>query len=82
MTPLLLDEAFHGIDATRRESLLGFASELGLQLVVATPDQDGLVRGVRSTTTLFVVKDEHDDVHVVPYHYYDHSSGPQTAMRL
>lgn len=80
--PLLLDEAFHGIDATRRESLLGFAGELGLQLVVATPDQDGLVRGMRSTTTLFVVKDEHDDVRVVPYHYYDHASGAQTVMSV
>lgn len=82
LTPLLLDEAFHGIDATRREALLGLASELDLQLVVATPDQDGLVRGLRSTTTLFVVKDEHDDVHVVPYHYYDHSAGTQTALAM
>ncbi|MFO0685210.1 MAG: SbcC/MukB-like Walker B domain-containing protein [Sandaracinus sp.] len=82
VTPLLLDEAFHGIDATRREALLGAASELGLQLVVASPEQDGVVRGVRSTTTLFVVKDERDDVQLVPYHYYDHAAGPQTSLAV
>lgn len=80
--PVLLDEAFHGIDGARREALLGFASDLGLQLVVASPDQDGVVCGLRSTTTLFVVKDERDDVHVVPYHYYDHAAGPQMTLAV
>ncbi len=80
--PLLLDEAFQGIDAGRREGLLAFATELGLQLVVASPDQDGVVASARRTTTLFVVKDEHGDVHVAPYHYWNHIPATQTALAL
>jgi energy-coupling factor transporter ATP-binding protein EcfA2 len=82
LAPLMLDEAFHGIDVARREALLAVASDLALQLVVASPDQDGAVPGLRSTTTLFVVKDEHDDVQAVPYHYYDRSAGTQTALAV
>ncbi len=80
--PLLLDEAFQGIDAGRREGLLAFATELGLQLVVASPDQDGVVPSARKTTTLFVVKDEHGDVHLAPYHYWNHAPRAQTTLAL
>jgi energy-coupling factor transporter ATP-binding protein EcfA2 len=60
--PLLFDEAFYGIDAGRREQLLRFATELGLQLVVASPDQDGATPAARRTTTLFLAKDDNGDV--------------------
>lgn len=80
--PLMLDEAFQGIDAGRREGLLAFATELGLQLVVASPDQDGVVAAARRTTTLFVVKDEHGDVHLSPYHYWNHAPATQTTLAL
>jgi len=75
LRPLLFDEAFYGIDAGRRDQLLRFASELGLQLVVASPDQDGATPAVRAATTLFVVKDERGDVHLAPYHYWNHPAG-------
>ena len=67
LQPLLFDEAFYGIDAARRDQLLSFANDLGLQLFVASPDQDGVKRELPRTTSLFVVKDEHYDVHL--YHY-------------
>ena len=65
--PLLFDEAFYGIDAARRDQLLSFANDLGLQLFVASPDQDGVKKELPRTTSLFVVKDEKFDVHL--YHY-------------
>jgi hypothetical protein len=68
--PLLFDEAFYGIDAGRRDQLLRLATELGLQLFVASPDQDGVTAAVRAATTLFVVKDGNGDVHLAPYHYW------------
>ena len=67
---LLFDEAFYGIDAGRRDQLLRFATECGLQIVVASPDQDGATAAARQATTLFVVKDEAGDVHLFPYHYW------------
>lgn len=70
LTPLLFDEAFYGIDAGRREELLRFATELGLQLVVASPDQDGATPAAQRATTLFLVKDPYGDVHLAPYHYW------------
>jgi uncharacterized protein YPO0396 len=82
ITPLLLDEAFQGIDAGRREGLLGFATELGLQLVVASPGQDGVVATTRATTTLFVVKDEHGDVHLAPFHYWNRIPSAQKTLAL
>jgi len=66
---LLFDEAFYGIDAGRRDQLLGFATDLDLQLMVASPDQDGVRREVRHSTTLLVKKDENNDVHLYPYHW-------------
>ena len=67
LQPLLFDEAFYGIDAARRDQLLSFANDLGLQLFVASPDQDGVKKELPRTTSLFVVKDEHYNVHL--YHY-------------
>jgi hypothetical protein len=69
--PLLFDEAFYGIDAGRRDQLLRLATELGIQLVVASPDQDGATAAVARATTLFVVKDGAGDVHLAPYHYWN-----------
>jgi DNA repair exonuclease SbcCD ATPase subunit len=66
---LLFDEAFYGIDAGRRDQLLGFASDIGLQLLVASPDQDGVRKEVPSSTTIVVVKDARYDVHLYPFHY-------------
>lgn len=66
---LLFDEAFYGIDAGRRDQLLGFATDLNLQLMVASPDQDGVRREVGHSTTLLVKKDVNNDVHLYPYHW-------------
>lgn len=66
---LLFDEAFYGIDASRRDQLLGFASDIGLQLLVASPDQDGVRKEVPRSTTILVVKDAAYDVHLYPFHW-------------
>ena len=64
---LLFDEAFYGIDAGRRDQLLGFASDLDIQLFVASPDQDGVRQEIPDSTTILVVKDERHDVHLYPF---------------
>ncbi len=64
LAPLLFDEAFYGIDASRRDSLMAFADKLGLQIFVASPDQDGVRQSIHASTTLLVVKDAHFDVHI------------------
>jgi len=64
--PMLFDEAFYGIDAARRDQLLAFADDLGLQLFVSSPDQDGVKREIRHSVSLIVVKDENLDVHLSP----------------
>lgn len=66
VAPLLFDEAFYGIDAARRDQLLAFAEDLGLQLFVSSPDQDGVKREIRHSVSLIVVKDENLDVHLSP----------------
>jgi hypothetical protein len=66
---LLFDEAFYGIDAGRRDQLLGFASDIGLQLFVASPDLDGVKQEIPCSTTLLVVKDEACDVHLSAYDF-------------
>ena len=78
--PLLFDEAFYGIDAGRRDQLLRVATDLGLQLLVASPDQDGATAAVRLATTLFVLKDDDHDVHLAPYHYWNHAHGGQPDL--
>jgi energy-coupling factor transporter ATP-binding protein EcfA2 len=77
--PLLFDEAFYGIDAGRRDQLLRLATDLGLQLVVASPDQDGVTKSIRHATTLFVVKDVNHDIHLAPYHYWN-DAVPQPGL--
>ena len=66
---LVFDEAFYGIDAMRRNQLLAFASDLGLQLFVASPDQDGVKKEIPRSTSVLVVKDSHYDVHLYPCHW-------------
>jgi DNA repair exonuclease SbcCD ATPase subunit len=78
--PLLFDEAFYGIDAGRRDQLLRFATELDLQLFVASPDQDGVTPAVRHATTMFIVKDAHGDVHLAPYHYWHRAPDAQRDL--
>jgi hypothetical protein len=80
LRPLMFDEAFYGIDAGRRDQLLRFATELGLQILVASPDQDGVTPSVRAATTLFIVKDGHGDVHLAPYHYWHRDAQPQSDL--
>ncbi len=66
---LLFDEAFYGIDSSRRDQILGFATDLGLQLLVTSPDQDGVKREIRHSTSVLVVKDKDYNVHLYPYIY-------------
>ena len=66
---LIFDEAFYGIDAGRRDQLLGFASDLELQLFVASPDQDGVKKEIAYSTSILVVKDSRYNVHLYPYHW-------------
>jgi recombinational DNA repair ATPase RecF len=76
---LIFDEAFYGIDAGRRDQLLGFASDLDLQLFVASPDQDGVKREVAHSTSVLVVKDAQYNVHLYPYHW---TAGPKQTDLL
>jgi DNA repair exonuclease SbcCD ATPase subunit len=77
---LLFDEAFYGIDAGRRDQILGFATDIGLQLIVASPDQDGVRQEVAFSTTLLVVKDEDYDVHLYPYHWENPEAEKQPEL--
>jgi len=89
--PLLFDEAFYGIDAARRDQLLAFADDLGLQLFVSSPDQDGVKREIRHSVSLIVVKDENLDVHLRPIIWtnvatqsdlFGESTGPAPGMQV
>ena len=71
---LLFDEAFYGIDIGRRDQLLAFTSDLGLQLFVASPDQDGVRREIPHSTSVLVVKDAQYNVHLYDFHW---TSGPR-----
>lgn len=66
---LIFDEAFYGIDASRRDQILAFATDLKLQLFVASPDQDGVKKEIPHSTSVLVVKDKDFDVHLYPYHW-------------
>ncbi|MBN2448985.1 MAG: AAA family ATPase, partial [Lentisphaeria bacterium] len=77
---LIFDEAFYGIDSSRRDQILGFATDLGLQLLVASPDQDGVKNEVAYSTTVLVVKDESYDVHLFPYHWENPRANPQPEL--
>ncbi len=66
---LVFDEAFYGIDANRRDQILAFASDLKLQLFVASPDQDGVKKEIPFSTSVLVRKDKDFNVHLYPYHW-------------
>ncbi len=66
---LIFDEAFYGIDANRRDQIIAFATDLELQLFVASPDQDGVKKEVPHSTSVLVVKDDHFNVHLHPVHW-------------
>ena len=53
-------------NAARRDQLLAFADDLGLQLFVSSPDQDGVKREIKHSVSLIVIKDENLDVHLTP----------------
>ena len=87
--PILFDEAFYGIDAARRDQLLAFADDLGLQLFVSSPDQDGVKREIRHSVSLIVIKDENLDVHLTPVVWRNVPSqgdlmgdGPEVGMKV
>lgn len=77
---LLFDEAFYGIDSQRRDQLLAFASELGLQLFIASPDQDGVKKDIPYSLSLLVVKDAEYDVHLYPFVWENPKEGIQQDM--
>lgn len=66
---LLLDEAFLGIDGSGRDVLLRFADRCKVDLIVATPELDGLTPALASSTTLLVEKTAEGDVFVRPYEW-------------
>lgn len=66
---LIFDEAFYGIDDGRRDEILAFASDLDLQLLVASPDQDGVKKNIPLSTSVFVTKDSDFNVHLTPVHW-------------
>ena len=77
---LLFDEAFYGIDAGRRDQILGFATDLDLQLFVASPDQDGVRREISYSTTILIKKDDKFDVHLYPYHWENPDNIKQVGL--
>ena len=66
---LLLDEAFLGIDAGRREVLMQFADRAGIDLIIATPELDGVTPALAASSTLFIQKTPEQDVFVSDYHW-------------
>ena len=64
---LLLDEAFLGIDGSGRDILLRFADRCKVDLVVATPELDGLTPALAASTTLLIEKTADGDVFVRPF---------------
>lgn len=80
ISPLLFDEAFYGIDAHRRDQLLGFASDLHLQLFVASPDQDGVKKEIDFSTTLLIVKDITYNVHTYKFDWRNPAIPQQTKL--
>ena len=66
---LLLDEAFYGIDAGRRDALLRFARRAGIELIVATPEMDGVTEALASSTTILIEKTPANDVFLTDVRY-------------
>ena len=78
---LVFDEAFYGIDAMRRDQILAFATDLKLQLFVASPDQDGVKKEIPHSTSVLVVKDPYFNVHLYPVHW-DNTLKQQSLIDL
>jgi len=66
---LLLDEAFLGIDAGRREVLLQFADRAAVDFIVATPELDGVTPALQASSTLLIEKTPEQDVFVSDFHW-------------
>jgi DNA repair exonuclease SbcCD ATPase subunit len=66
---LLLDEAFLGIDAGRREVLLQFADRAAVDFIVATPELDGVTPALQASSTLLIEKTPGQDVFVSDFHW-------------
>jgi energy-coupling factor transporter ATP-binding protein EcfA2 len=79
---LLFDEAFYGIDAGRRDQLMGFAGDIGLQVFIATPDQDGVRKEIAYSTSLLVRKDKDYDVHLYPFYWNNPENDAQGKFDL
>jgi energy-coupling factor transporter ATP-binding protein EcfA2 len=79
---LIFDEAFYGIDAGRRDQLMGFAGDIGLQIFIATPDQDGVRKEIAYSTSLLVRKDKNYDVHIYPFHWKNPENDNQGKLEL
>ena len=74
---LLFDEAFYGIDSGRRDQLMGFAGDIGLQLFIATPDQDGVKQEIMYSTSLFIKKDKDYNIQIQPVYWTNPDSDIQ-----
>lgn len=87
LNTILFDEAFYGIDQLRQNQLLAFADELGLQLVIASPNQDGIKPELARSTNVFVRKDKDYRVHLICYNWQSQldlfdGDGSQTPHEL
>ena len=79
---LLFDEAFYGIDSGRRDQLMGFAGDIGLQIIVATPDQDGVKQEIMYSTSLFIKKDNEYNIHIQPVYWTNPDGDKQTKFEF
>jgi recombinational DNA repair ATPase RecF len=78
---LLLDEAFLGIDAGRREVLMQFADRVGVDLIVATPELDGVTPALAASSTLFIEKTPEQDVFISDFHWQRPGAQPTLFER-
>jgi len=77
---LLFDEAFYGIDSSRRNQLMGFAGDIGLQLFISTPDQDGVKEEVMYSTSLFIKKDKNYNILIQPLYWSNPDRNKQGTL--
>ncbi len=66
---LILDEAFYGIDAGRRNELLRFCGRAKIELVVATPEVDGVTEALPASTTVLIEKTPEADIFLFDLRY-------------
>ncbi len=79
---LLFDEAFYGIDAGRRDQLMGFAGDIGLQVIIATPDQDGVRQEIMYSTSLFIRKDRDFNIQIQPVYWTNPDGDKQETFEF